>query len=315
MKTSITKPDLVWFIQGAATLPSVRFRVLPFSGMAGATFSGVTVRKIPKTFLQRIHFYASLERLDICILQKRLLSCLELRILRRKSRLLVYDFDDAVWTEQDAPRSVENGQHSARFRNTCRQADLVVAGNACLAAAVPPGVPVFVMPSPLDTLLYAPSAHKRSDSERPRLGWMGTSSYLPLVVEVFRELAGLDLPMRIVSNKEPEGAPTGVLFTKWSDSAELELLRDFDIGLMPLEDTYYARGKGGFKLLQYMACGVVPVASAVGINREIIRHGVDGFLVKPGESWRPFVEKLQDAGLRDSMAQAARNSISKLKLR
>ncbi|MDR1241245.1 MAG: glycosyltransferase, partial [Deltaproteobacteria bacterium] len=88
-----------------------------------------------------------------------------------------------------------------------------------------------------------------------------------------------------------------------------ELLQSFDIGLMPLEDTPYTRGKGGFKLLQYMACGVVPVASAVGMNKEIITHGRDGFLVRKGESWKPYVESLLNSELRAKMGEEARKTV------
>jgi glycosyltransferase involved in cell wall biosynthesis len=83
-----------------------------------------------------------------------------------------------------------------------------------------------------------------------------------------------------------------------------------DVGLMPLTDDEYTRGKCGFKLLQYMACGVVPVASDVGFNREIVEHGETGFLASSPEDFTPYVRRLlDDEGLRKDMARAARRSV------
>ncbi|MDL2307870.1 glycosyltransferase family 4 protein [Desulfovibrio sp. OttesenSCG-928-C06] len=300
--------EITWLTQGGATLPSVRFRVEALRHVAAEYFSGVRVTRLPKSLFQRVAFYASLSSMDICVIQKRLLSGMELSILRKKSKLLVYDFDDAVWTEQEAPMPPESGQHRKEFCRACKSVDLVVAGNAYLAAAVPDGVPRVIMPSPIDTGIYCPAGNEAT-STVPVIGWMGTGSYLPQAMQVFGEIAALGCPMHVVSNREPEpGTATPVTFTRWSPDNELALLQGFDVGLMPLEDTIYTRGKGGFKLLQYMACGVVPVASAVGMNREIITDGVDGFLVEPGKPWLPVVERLKDPALRARMGLAARQT-------
>jgi glycosyltransferase involved in cell wall biosynthesis len=248
--------------------------------------------------------------MDICIMQKRMLSAWELALLRRKSALLAYDFDDSVWTEQNDPKPLDCGQHKRRFLRTCRSADVVIAGNAFLAAAVPYGIPVTIAPTPIDVERYVPAPDKIPPG--PVIGWMGTASYLPLLHSILDELqrAPDHLSLHIVSNQEPLRIACGhYTFTRWSPENELPLLQHFDIGLMPLEDTPYSSGKGGFKILQYMACGVVPIASAVGVNKEIISHGIDGFLVQPGEPWLPYIRQLHNLDILKTMSCAARNTV------
>ena len=101
-----------------------------------------------------------------------------------------------------------------------------------------------------------------------------------------------------------------VMWAAWSPDKEISQLQAMDIGLMPLEDSEYSRGKCGFKILQYMACGAVPVASDVGFNAEIIEHGIDGFLVRKPEDWKRHVMRLaEDEKLRANMAEAARRKV------
>ena len=100
-----------------------------------------------------------------------------------------------------------------------------------------------------------------------------------------------------------------VRYERWSPTLEPDQLRGFQCGLMPLTDDEYTRGKCGFKILQYMASGVVPIASAVGFNREIVSHGVDGFLVEEPGDWAKYVLLLAgDVDLLERMAQAARRT-------
>lgn len=338
--------SILWLTQGGPTLPSVRFRVLPILEEAQGHFALANATRLPKTFLARLKFYLNLKRTDIIILQKRLISPLELALLRRKCRLLVYDFDDAVWTEQDDPREPQNGQHYARFCRVVKNVDLVIAGNAYLAAALPAGVKHFLMPSPIDAAKYAPAQQDRagnphepalplaSEPGRPLvigsggplvidplvvgplvvgpfvIGWMGTEGYLPMIKDRVYELAAAGFNLRLVSSRAPEyPLPQNVSFEIWSAEREAEQLQGFDIGLMPLEDTPYTRGKCGFKILQYMACGVVPLASAIGMNNDIIRHGENGLLAQSGANWPQLAESLKNPAERQRMAQAARQDI------
>jgi glycosyltransferase involved in cell wall biosynthesis len=246
----------------------------------------------------------------VVVLQKKLVSPLELALLRRKAGRLVFDFDDALWAAhpgQGARGGSETPGELARLLRVCAGVDEVVAGNTFLADKVRAAARrVTVLPTPLDTDRYVPAGAARSASGLPVVGWMGTSCnlfFLPPLLEALAPLAG-EMRLSVVSDGHlelPPGFAGGCL--RWSPEAEIPALQAMDIGLMPLTDDEYTRGKCGFKLLQYMACGAVPVASDVGFNREIITHGRDGFLAGDAADFARYVTDLvRDPGLRARMA-------------
>lgn len=307
-------PRLLFLTQSGPTLPSVRFRVLPFVEAARAAGVDAAWRRYPKTALGRVAFFAALRRTPVVVLQKKLVSPLELALLRRKAGRLVFDFDDALWAAhpgQGARGGSETPGELARLLRVCAGVDEVVAGNTFLADKVRAAARrVTVLPTPLDTDRYVPAGAARSASGLPVVGWMGTSCnlfFLPPLLEALAPLAG-EMRLSVVSDGHlelPPGFAGGCL--RWSPEAEIPALQAMDIGLMPLTDDEYTRGKCGFKLLQYMACGAVPVASDVGFNREIITHGRDGFLAGDAADFARYVTDLvRDPGLRARMAARAR---------
>ena len=112
---------------------------------------------------------------------------------------------------------------------------------------------------------------------------------------------GLELEARRVGNLE---------VIAWSEDTEVDAIQSMDIGVMPLPDTPWARGKCGYKLIQYMACGLPVVASPVGVNKEILEHGVNGFLAESDAEWRTAIEALiSDPDLRRRMGAAGRKKV------
>jgi len=100
-----------------------------------------------------------------------------------------------------------------------------------------------------------------------------------------------------------------VIQTPWTLAGEVDALATFDVGLMPLTDDPWSRGKGGYKILQYMAMGIPTVASPVGVNRDLVEHGVTGFLADTSDEWVTALERLAtDASLRRQMGDAARRA-------
>jgi glycosyltransferase involved in cell wall biosynthesis len=142
---------------------------------------------------------------------------------------------------------------------------------------------------------------------------MGTAANQHFLPDVLARLTVLPQApeIRVISNEDRlDRISANIVFQTWSGAREIDQLRGFHVGLMPLSDDEYTRGKCGFKLLQYMACGVVPVASAVGFNREIIDHGEDGFLVREAADWGRWVALLQqDPHLLAQMAAKARAKV------
>jgi len=221
---------------------------------------------------------------------------------------LVFDFDDAVF--------LGAGGRPSRSRRRALDAVFaasryIVAGNSWLAQAVEAPVPVTVLPTCIDTSRYLPRPD-RSPGGRPVIGWIGTSGnfpYLHRLVEPMRRLRawGCDFDLRICSDVEPAGLckALGASFERWSAEGELGFLQSLDIGLMPLENNDWCRGKCSFKLIQYMSVGAAVVASSVGMNRDVVTDGEVGFLV--GDGWAEALATLvADRRMLERMGQAAR---------
>jgi glycosyltransferase involved in cell wall biosynthesis len=305
--------------QSGAQLPSVRFRVLPYVGLGLEAGLRIAWGRIPKSIFARTVAFARLPPSEAIVVQKKLLPPLYLKLLRRRCRRLYYDVDDAVWTHHPGAAgrpgaTARREKDRQRFAATCREVDGVIAGNRFLAAkAAPHQSRVTVLPTPIDTDTYRPREGKGPGHTALQVGWMGTAANQHFLPPALRSLQALSaaIEVRVISNENRLGdMGAGVHFEPWSAEAEITQLQGFDIGLMPLTDDEYTRGKCGFKLLQYMACGVVPVASAVGFNAELIDHGKEGFLVSKEGDWGRFVARLEgDPELRRTMAARAREKV------
>lgn len=223
---------------------------------------------------------------------------------------LVYDFDDAIYLLNVSPanRGISWLKQPGKTAGLVSLSRQVVAGNANLAAYASRFNPrVTILPTPIDTAFY--TLKPRTNPGRPVvLGWVGSHSNLPYLREldpVLQELARRrQFRLRVVGGAyalpgvEVESVP-------WTLERELEDLHSFDVGLMPMPDNEWTRGKCGFKALQYMGVGLPAVAAPVGVNAEIIRHGENGFLASSRQDWLAALETLvadpqlrQRAGLR-----------------
>lgn len=309
---------IIFLAPSGATQPSVRFRILPFVELGQAKGLDVSWKRIPKSVFSRFAFFATLPKADIYIIQSKLFSAKEVRTLKLKCSKLVYDYDDAVWTvppfDMEVPKKRRKAARAARrFANQCAKADLCIAGNRFLAdKGFEYQDNIRIIPTGLNTDTYV-TGRSGNRSGVPLVGWMGTSGYLDWVQEPISWLQNQvgSIQLSVISNAQYTGrGQENVMWAAWSSDKEVSQLQAMDIGLMPLEDSEYSRGKCGFKILQYMACGAVPVASDVGFNAEIIEHGLDGFLVRTPEDWKTHVMRLAtDDALRQTMAEAARRKV------
>jgi glycosyltransferase involved in cell wall biosynthesis len=311
--------DLLFLTPSGETLPSVRFRVLPFVRLAAARNLGADWRRAPKALHKRLSFLLTLPRARVAVIQQKLFAPWELALIRKRCDTLVYDVDDALWAlhPQDAGKpgsQAKAAKIAARFAHTCKAVDLVIAGNAYLEAhARDAGASTFVLPTLLDTNAYTPPPPDACGVGPLRVGWMGTHGNLFFLPEVLRQLAPhrQRIELRVVSDAPYEGELSEMVrFERWSAMLEADQLRGFEVGLMPLTDDEYTRGKCGFKILQYMAVGAAPVASAVGFNTEILTHGEDGLLVRKPEDWAEHILRLaNDRELLERMAAKARATV------
>jgi glycosyltransferase involved in cell wall biosynthesis len=230
---------------------------------------------------------------------------------------MVFDFDDAVF---HAYRSPSNGYLSyLKFPNKigeiCRLSTHVMAGNQYLADyALRFNQNVTIIPTTIDTDKYQP-LEKDSTPETLTIGWSGSFStiqHLDTIRDVLQELAREEkFVLRVIASSdkyELPGVETEAL--KWRSDTETEDLRKIDIGIMPLPDDQWSKGKCGLKALQYMALGTPTVCSPVGVNSTIIRDGENGFLADSKDEWIAKLKKLlHSAELRKKFGAAGRKTV------
>ncbi len=234
----------------------------------------------------------------------------------------VLDYDDAVFLTYDAnPRTWVRRAFAGRLGRLMAKSALVVAGNEYLAnyARSKGAARVAVVPSVLDLARY-PAPRRLSPApsrlDQLRVVWIGspaTVHYLQLLAEPLRVLAlDANFVLCVIGGGAVQlpGVPTEVV--AWSEDTEVEAIAGCDIGVMPLLDSAWERGKCGYKLIQYMACGLPVVASGVGVNPEIVQQGVNGFVANSDEEWVSALRTLLgDQSLRSQMGQAGRQRVER----
>jgi glycosyltransferase involved in cell wall biosynthesis len=240
------------------------------------------------------------------------------RILRKK---IVYDFDDAIWlpNTSEANSLASRIKWHSKVKSICRWSYRVSCGNAYLAAfARQYNTRVVVNPTTIDTdSLHNPARYPLpAKRDVTTLGWTGSHStlkYLDDIVPVLQQLEaryGNSIEFVVIADKAPLLDLKYLRFVPWNKEHEAEDLMQLDIGIMPLTDDIWAKGKCGFKALQYMALQIPAVISPVGVNTEIVDHGENGFLCDTPEEWLDALDRLiHDKALRRSMGVKGRNKI------
>ena len=233
---------------------------------------------------------------------------------------MVYDFDDAVFlpNTSEANRVISFLKYPHKVDTIVEKSATVIAGNDYLAGyARRHNASVTVIPTCVDTDQFVPRSPESANGDDRRLvfGWIGsqtTASYLealgPVLVRVNR---ARPFELRVAgAGRDLRFGDLRVANVTWSLDEEVALFNTCHVGVYPLTEDEWTRGKCGFKAIQFMACGVPVVASAVGVNREIIADGVNGFLASSEDEW---VEKLtrlaDDPALRRRMGEAGRQTI------
>jgi glycosyltransferase involved in cell wall biosynthesis len=230
-----------------------------------------------------------------------MLDWLSARLFRRATTPIVYDFDDAVYIRSREKRgSWESRTRTNGFQRTLGAASAVFAGSGYLARAAREFHDrVCVVPTGVDLRQYAPADHG-DRGEILRLLWIGSRStleYLEERHEVFRRLAEKHpkLRLRIVCDVFPEWTDVPLEKEPWSQKTESRLLVESDIGISPIPDTPFGRGKCGYKLIQYMAAGLPVVTTPVGAHREIVEPDASGMFAQRDDEWVQAVSTLVES--------------------
>ena len=201
----------------------------------------------------------------------------------RKPRRLGEAADDSPWRKR-------------KFAATCRWVDVVAAGNDVLAGVARASArSVTILPTSIDTAAYQPTTAAEDDP--PTIVWIGSPEnlvYLEMIRPALARLTGRypTLKMRVICSRFPDWPEVNVEPIAWSSATEAEALAMAHIGVMPLTDDEWARGKCAFKLLQYMAAALPCVASPVGANTEAVIDGFNGFHARTADEWEQHLELL-----------------------
>jgi glycosyltransferase involved in cell wall biosynthesis len=241
--------------------------------------------------------------------------------LGRRCLPMVYDFDDAIFTTEVRRRhwlaAWKERRNAAGLPAMLSMTALAVVENDYTGGYAARYCPrVTTITGPIDTHGHRPGP-ERPPGERIVLGWIGSATtlpYLELVAEPLRRLATRfpDLVLRVVGAARAVLPGIPVEAKPWRLEEEVADLQGFDVGLMPIPDDPWTRGKGGYKLLQYMAVGLPVVTSPVGVNQRIVADGVTGFWASDPGDWEDRLTRLiQDPDRRRAMGRAGRIAVER----
>lgn len=255
--------------------------------------------------------------IDVLLVQRKLLAPWQLKILRKRARCLIYDFDDSIFLRSSYnPLGHDCPKRFAKFRAMVQNADLVVAGNDFLreqAEALIDPFKVVHIATCVDVRRY-PLARPAADKPTVKLVWIGSASTLrglERIRELLDRLADIPrLELRIICDRRLHLDRLPIEFRPWSEVTETRDLAEADIGISWLPDDRWSEGKCGLKVLQYMAAGLPVVANAVGVQRTLVRSGENGFLAESADEWFKAIERLaNDAALRWRLGSAGRRRV------
>lgn len=276
----------------------------------------VRIGEVISAYLMRLSTLLRARDVDLLWLEKEFLlwipAWMETLLARQP---YVVDYDDAVFHRYDQHSSALVRRVLGRkIDRVMQNATLVVAGNEYLKErALAAGAKrVEILPSVVDADLYAPAPARASGFT---VGWIGspvTAPYLEQVRPALEMLTngGQTQVSLIGAGDAIKWENANVHTLPWHEESEIQNIQRFDVGIMPLLDEPFERGKCGYKLIQYMACGLPVIASPVGVNRQIVEHGVTGFLASSPEEWGQALDYLhKNPSARQEMGQAGRKKM------
>ncbi|MDX2172274.1 MAG: glycosyltransferase [Bacteroidota bacterium] len=231
---------------------------------------------------------------------------------------VIFDFDDSIWFADTSPENKkwEFVKKPEKFFKNIAYAHLVMAGNQYLKEkAIQINTNTVIIPTTIDTDFHVPKPELRN-KDYITIGWSGSIStikhfetLMPVLLKISKEY-GEKVRFKIIGQTNYFNPQLKTESVNWSETTEVDNLNTFDIGIMPLPDDEWAKGKCGLKGLSYMACGVATIMSNVGVNVDIIKNGINGFLAANEADWLDFlVQLINDANLRREIGSKGRKTV------
>lgn len=277
---------------------------------------------ILRGFIRRFHILLIVKKYDYVYIHREatptgppVFEWIIAKILRKK---IIYDFDDAIWL----PNTSESNKIIAWFKchwkvaKICKWAYKISCGNQYLCDyAKQFNENVILNPTTIHNHYFL-NELKGQYSGKITIGWTGSHStlkYLDNIIPVISKLEQkYDFSFMVIADENPKLTLKSFIFQPWREASEEDDLLNLNIGLMPLEINVWSEGKCGLKALQYMALGIPALVSPVGVNKQIVDDGINGFLCTSAEDWFEKIEiLLNDEGLRAKMGKAAREKVQK----
>lgn len=269
-------------------------------------------------YIRRLFFMLRARQFDVIWVEKEMLpwvpAWIELVLLSEKVPIVV-DYDDAVFHRYDMHQfAIVRILLGQKIDKLMKRANLVVVGNEYLASrAIKSGAKwVEILPTVVDMMRY--EDHESANSSSPIIGWIGspsTAKFLHQIGSALKEVEarrGVKIVAIGANAEQLSDLPIKVL--PWTEQTEVSDIYSFDIGIMPLPDAPFERGKCGYKLIQYMACSKPVIASPIGVNQKIVSHGINGFLASTSEEWvEALICLIDNPKLRNDMGAMGRKKV------
>lgn len=285
-------------------------------------YSGKGRRKIAifRAYLHRIGYLFRARRFDLVWIEKELFPFFPAwgeALLNVLSIPYIVDYDDAIFHNYDLhPNRLVRFCLGTKIDQVMKRAEVVTVGNDYLGnrARGAGAKRVEYIPTVIDLERY--KIIPKSNGALFTIGWIGspsTAEHIKLVQPALSEICKNGQAQVILVGSGPvELVSVPVEILPWTEESEVAAIQKFDVGIMPLPDEPWEGGKCGYKLIQYMACGRPVVASPVGVNQQIVEHGVDGFLANDTADWITALRELRDnVPLREAMGRAGRLKVEK----
>jgi len=283
---------------------------------------------ILKSFLIRFKDLQRAKHFDAVFIQREALligsSFFEKHLSKRSN--VIFDFDDSIWLLDTSPenKKFEFLKNPDKTKNNIKNAHAVIAGNAYLANyAKQYNKNTVIIPTTIDTNFHKPKPELRNKvfdfgqtDKKIVIGWSGSISTIKHfemaipILKILQKKYPNRIAIHVIGQESYFNPEIDVISKSWSAQTEVDDINQFDIGIMTIPNDEWAKGKCGLKGLSYMACGVATVMSPVGVNNDIIQHGVNGYLASNEQEWIDCLSLLiESSELRQRIGNKGRETV------